>query len=214
MKHIAYVHTISHISPYLGCRTGTGTGTGEPVPGPANPVVGNARWRRWDRKVKTKLGKQSFNVFSMLSIYKFMYKCGSRIEPMAQLMPACHLGTMDHPVATSARRQSSPQVPLLLRLAAGRWPNSSSRRPGLVGQSVCDTKTKLITGRYRPVPGTNTGAGRSCTRADPVTRWDNLAPYNTYLRNTSDDLDSARPVTRPSHARTRVYAYVCMAFMA
>jgi hypothetical protein len=29
---------------------------------------------------------------------------------------------------------------------------------------VCDTKTKLINGRYRPVPGTGTGEGHS----DPV----------------------------------------------
>jgi hypothetical protein len=47
------------------------------------------------------------------------------------------------------------------------------RRPGTVGQSVCDTKTKLITGRYRPVPGTCNGAGRS-DPVDSVTRWDNL----------------------------------------
>jgi hypothetical protein len=42
---------------------------------------------------------------------------------------------------------------------------------------VCDTKTKLITGRYRPVPGTGTGAGHS-DPVDPVTRWDDLV-HNT-----------------------------------
>jgi hypothetical protein len=38
---------------------------------------------------------------------------------------------------------------------------------------VCGTKKKIITGRYRPVPGTGTGAGRS-DPVDPVTRSDNL----------------------------------------
>jgi hypothetical protein len=38
---------------------------------------------------------------------------------------------------------------------------------------VCGAKTKIITGRYRPVPGTGTGAGHS-DPVDPVTRWNNL----------------------------------------
>jgi hypothetical protein len=51
---------------------------------------------------------------------------------------------------------------------------------------VCGTKKKLITGRYRPVPGTGTGAGRS-DPIDPVTRWDNLSPDDQV------DIISTRP---------------------
>jgi hypothetical protein len=166
----------------LGCRTGTDTGTGEPVPGPADPVVGKMPGPADPVVGKmpgaAPLGSQGENktqktFFLILSIYKFMYICGSRIGPLAQLMLACHLGTMDHPVATSARRQSPPQAALA---AVERWPNSQAAAdPGLpVGQSVCDTKKKVVTGRYRPVPSTGTGAGRS-DPVDPVTRWGNLA---------------------------------------
>jgi hypothetical protein len=61
--------------------------------------------------------------------------------------------------------------------AVWRWPNPMSSRPGHVGQSVCGAKTKIITGRYRPVPGTGTGAGHS-DPVDPVTRWNNLVRGN------------------------------------
>jgi hypothetical protein len=77
----------------------------------------------------------------------------------------CHLSTL--PIA--------PQAALA---AFGRWPNSSSSRPEPVGLSVCGTKTKIITGRYRP---TGTGAGHS-DPVDPVTRWDNLAQDDTGRR--------------------------------
>jgi hypothetical protein len=55
----------------LGCRTYTYTGTSEPVPGPPDPVVGNARWRpRWDRKV----AKQNSNkVLFLTAIYMHKY---------------------------------------------------------------------------------------------------------------------------------------------
>jgi hypothetical protein len=95
-------------------------------------------------------------------------------------MPACHLGTMNHPVATSARRRS-PRRPPLLRLGGletefefkqqAAQPTWACRRVG-----VCGTETKIITGRYRPVPGTDTSAGRS-DPVDPVTRWDNLVDF-------------------------------------
>jgi hypothetical protein len=95
-------------------------------------------------------------------------------------MPACHLGSMDHSVATSARRAPSiaPQAALTAvevgwALARTQAAQPTDSRPGPVGQSVCGTKTKLITGRYRPVPGSGTGSGRS-DPVDPVTRWDNL----------------------------------------
>jgi hypothetical protein len=41
----------------LGCLTGTGTGNGELVPGPPDPVVGNARWRLLGSPSISKLGK-------------------------------------------------------------------------------------------------------------------------------------------------------------
>jgi hypothetical protein len=84
---------------------------------------------------------------------------------LAQPMLACHLETMDHPVLPPQHAANRPRRPLFLAAdAVGRWPNSSSSQPGPVGQSVCGTKLKFMTGRYRPVPGTCTGAGRS----DPV----------------------------------------------
>jgi hypothetical protein len=113
-------------------------------------------------------------VFVSLPIYKQIHM-RLRMRPLAQHMPACHLGTMDYSVATSARRQS-PRGPLPLRLGADRTQAVSSSRLGPVGcrpVPVCGTTTKLITGRYRPVPGIGTGAGRS-DPVDPVTRWDNL----------------------------------------
>jgi hypothetical protein len=66
----------------------------------------------------------------------------------------------------------APQAALT---AVWRWPNPISSRPGHVGRSVCGAKTKfiIITGRYRPVSGTGTGAGHS-DPVDPVTRWNNL----------------------------------------
>jgi hypothetical protein len=51
---------------------------------------------------------------------------------------------------------------------------------------VCATNTKLVTGRYRPVPGTGTGARRSGSDpVDPVTRWDNLDNNTYYKASTS-----------------------------
>jgi hypothetical protein len=59
--------------------------------------VGNARG---DRKVKPKLGGKT--IFLCRYLYASMYIRGSGIGPLTQSMPACHLGTMDRPVATSA----------------------------------------------------------------------------------------------------------------
>jgi hypothetical protein len=73
--------------------------------------------------------------------------------------------------------------------AVGRWPNSSSSQPGPVGQSVCGTKTKLITGRYWPVPGTGTGAGHSDPE-DPVARWDNLGGVALPGKTNAKDTDA------------------------
>jgi hypothetical protein len=103
----------------LGCSTGTDTGTGDPVPGSPDPVVNNARWRPLKSQGENK---------APLSIYKYIYVCGSRIRPLAQPMPACHLGAMDHPVATSERCESL-RWPLSPRFGAGR--TQSAADPGM-----------------------------------------------------------------------------------
>jgi hypothetical protein len=57
------------------------------------------RGARWDRKVIKKT-----RVFSpAIYIYKYIHMRLSRIRPLARPMPVCHLGTMDHPVANTAR---------------------------------------------------------------------------------------------------------------
>jgi hypothetical protein len=55
------------------CDLGCLTVTGEPVPGPPDPVVGNARWRRrWDRLVsenKTRILHFFIAIYVQVYIY-------------------------------------------------------------------------------------------------------------------------------------------------
>jgi hypothetical protein len=109
---------------------------------------------RWDRKEKKKTRKK--NIFFYCYLCTSMYMCGSRIGPLAQPMPACHLGTMDHPVATSARRQSPARAALA---AVGRWALAELKqqptracRPGRC-VALKQNLSPGGTGRYRvPVP--------------------------------------------------------------
>jgi hypothetical protein len=126
---------------------------------------------RFDRKVKKKLGTPFFLPLSIYIVCTHMRLQNRATGTANARMPACHLGTMEPSVATLARRQSPP--PQAALPVVGHWPNLSNSRLGLVGQSVCGIITKLITGRYRPVPGTGTGTGRF-DPVDPVTWWDNL----------------------------------------
>jgi hypothetical protein len=124
---------------------------------------------RWDRKVKTKY-----------YLYRYIYiqVCTYAAPESGHWHSPCPLAiwgpwTIPLPPQHAANRPTGRS-----RCGWARWPNSSSSQPGPVGQSVCGTKTKLITGRYRPVPGTGNGAGHS-DPVDPVTRWDNLAAWCT-----------------------------------
>jgi hypothetical protein len=110
----------------LGCRTGTGTGTGELVPGPLDPVVGNARWRPLGSQGKNKkLG------FFYRYLYLFIYRqvCTYAAPESGHCHSPCPLAiwglwTIPLPPQDAA---DPPARPLMLRLGAGGWrPNSSS----------------------------------------------------------------------------------------
>jgi hypothetical protein len=148
---------------HLGCSIGTGTGTGGPVPGSPDPVVNNARWRPLGSQGENKTRQNIIFTAIYIQVYTRMRLQNQATGTAHARLPSgghgpsrCHLRTL----------LIAPQAALA---AVWRWPNPIGSRPGHVGQSVCGAKTKIITGRHRPVPGTGTGAGHS-DPVDPVTR--------------------------------------------